>query len=128
MLIALYIAFVWALACLLFDSYYTNKGIKAGVAVEGNSMIVYFFNNKPKFWQLWAVDGTLRLAIFAAARFLPAPTDYPFTWVALGLGALIAAGFKNIQGGRQWLWMFKNPGKKIPLMNTLWSKIMGFWG
>lgn len=128
MLIALYIAFIWALAWLLFDSYYTNKGIKAGVAFEGNGMITFFWGNKPKFWQLWSVDGTLRLAILLAALFVPSSEAYPQAWRAMGIGAFIACGFKNWQGGRQWKWMFKNPGKTLPQTNTFWSKFLGFWG
>ena len=123
MLIALFIAFAWALAWLLFDSYNTNKGIKAGIAVEGNTMIIFFWGSKPKFWQLWSVDGALRLAIFLAALLVPLSAA-----PLLGTGALAVWGFKNLQGGRQWQWMFKNPGKRIPEMTTVWGKIMGFWG
>ena len=128
MLLALYLAFIWALAWLGFDSYYTNKGIKSGVAVEGNALIVAIWGNKPKLWQLWSVDGTIRAAMLAAALFVPSSEDYPKAWVALGIGAFIAYGFKNWQGGRQWKWVMKNPGKTVPWMNTFWEQFIGFWG
>lgn len=128
MLITLILAFIWALAWLYFDSYYTNKGIKAGFGVEGNGMITTFWGPKPKFWQLWSVDGTLRVAIFLAAQFVPSSAAYPHALQSMGIGALVACGFKNWQGGRQWKWLFANKGKTIPQMNTFWSKILGFWG
>jgi hypothetical protein len=128
MLIALFISFIWALACLLFDSYHTNKGIKEGVAVEGNPIITAIWGVKPKFWQLWSVDGTIRALMLAAALLLPAPADYQSAWYAVFFGGFLSFGLKNIQGGRQWIWMEQNPGHTIPLEKRWWAQILGFWG
>ena len=118
--------FAWALAGLCFDSYETNRGIKAGIGVEGNSWITFFYGNKPKLWQLLSVDVPIRVAL-AALAFIPSPM-YPHAMVACASGALAVAGLKNIQGAREWLWMFKNPGKKLPLMGSAWQQFIGFWG
>ena len=128
MIIALLIAFVWALACLGFDSYETNKGIKAGVAVEGNWLITHIWGVKPKLWQLWSVDGTIRVLMLLAALYLPSSAAYPQAWRYFLTGGFAAYGLKNIQGGRQWIWMTANPGKLIPYMNTFWEQFIGFWG
>lgn len=128
MLIALIIAFIWAIAGLLFDAYNTNKGLRAGIAEEGNVLITSISGTKyPKMWQLLTIDGTLRLLILAAS-FIPGPSAYPYTFAALGIGAFVVAGFKNIQGGRQWKWMFSHPGQKLPLLNSAWEQFWGFWG
>ena len=126
MLIALFIAFVWALACLCYDAYETNRGIKAGVALEGNWLISAIWGKKPKFWQLLSVDVPIRLGL-AALALIPSPM-YPHAMTACAVGALTFAGVKNIQGARQWLWMFKNPGKTLPLMGSAWKQFIGFWG
>ncbi len=128
MIYALFTAFIWALAWLGFDSYNTNKGIKAGVAVEGNSWITVFWGVHPTLWQLWSIDGSIRLAILLAALFVPSSAQYPHAFQAMGIGAFVAAGFKNWQGGREWKWMFSHPGQKLPTMNSAWAQFMGFWG
>lgn len=128
LLLALFASFIWALAWLGFDSYNTSKGIKAGVANEGNGWITIFWGSHPNLWQLWSVDGSIRLAILLAALFVPSSEAYPQAWRAMGVGAFIAAGFKNWQGGRQWKWMFSHPGQTIPQMGSAWAQFLGFWG
>lgn len=126
--IAMFVAFVWAVVCLLFDALNTNKGLRAGVAEEGNWLITTISGTKrPHLWQLLSIDGGLR-ALILAIGFLPGPAAYPLTFVAIAIGALIVAGFKNIQGGRQWRWMFSHAGQKIPVQNSAWNQFWGFWG
>jgi hypothetical protein len=127
-MIAVLITFIWAVLCLMYDALSTQKGLKAGVAVEGNPLIVAAYGNKPKLWQCLSIDGTIRVAMLLAALMLPAPADYPHSWHALFAGGFVVYGLKNIQGGRQWNWMLKNPGKKIPQLNSAWSQFVGFWG
>jgi hypothetical protein len=127
MIITLLICFVWASICLCFDAFITNKGLRAGIAYEGNSVIVFFFGNKPWLWQLFAVDGTLRVALLGVG-FIPGPEAAPHAFAALMIGGLIVSGFKNIQGYRQWKWMFSHPGQKLPLMDSAWAQFVGFWG
>jgi hypothetical protein len=129
MLIALLICFLFAVICLCFDAIITNKGIKAGVAVEGNPLIVFFARtNKPALWQLFAIDGGLRAALLAFALFTPEPADFPHAWPALMIGGFIAFGLKNIMGYREWRWMFSHPGQLMPIPKTAWGQFIGFWG
>lgn len=127
MLIALLICFVWAVICLVFDARITDRGIRAGVAVEGNSVIVLFFGTKPTLRQLFTVDGSIRVALLGIG-FIPGPADYPHAFAALMIGGLIVAGVKNVQGYRQWRWMFNHPGQKLPILNSAWEQFIGFWG
>lgn len=128
MLIGLLVCFVWAVICLGLDMHITNKGLRAGIAVEGNSLIVFFARtDKPALWQLIAVDGTLRLLMLAFS-FIPGPTRYPLTFCAMGIGMFVVAGFKNLQGYRQWSWMFSHKGERLPQQNSAWAQFMGFWG
>jgi hypothetical protein len=125
---ALIISFIFALACLLFDTHESVKGINEGIAVEGNPLIVAIWGNRPKFWQFLSVDCTIRVSMLLAAIFLPAPARYPASWYALFTGGFLLYGIKNIQGGRQWIWMERNLGKTIPKPTTIWQQIIGFWG
>ena len=127
MLIALIVAFVWAVLCQTYDLIWTGRGLKAGLAVEGNTLITGIFGDKPTFLQRLAVDGTLRVLLFGVG-FIPGGSDYPAVFTALAIGALTVAGVKNIQGARQWQWLFKNPGKTIPVLESVWQQIVGFWG
>lgn len=128
MLIALLIAFAWAIFAVLFDYLYTQKGLKAGVAVEGNPMVVEFFGKEPKLWQCLILELPIRVGLLAAFLFLPAPASYPLAWKALGLGAFIVYGLKNLQGGLQWRWLLKHPGQKLPQPSSAWAQFLGFWG
>ena len=127
MLIALIVVLVWALACLGFDLYNTNKGLRAGIAQEGNELITSLWKTKtPTLKQLAAVEVPIRLGIFGAG-FIPGGAAYPYTFAVLALVALALYGLRNIKGGREWLWMFRNPGKTVPVANTVWQKIIGIW-
>lgn len=128
MLAALLVAFAFALVCLLYDATTTQKGIKAGVAVEGNPLIVAAFGNKPSLLQCLAIDLPIRLALMTAFLFIPAPARYPLAWYAMGTGAFMVYGLKNVQGARQWNWMLKNPGKPLPQPTSIWQQFLGFWG
>jgi uncharacterized membrane protein YczE len=129
LIIALLITFAWAVGCLLFDALNTNKGLRAGIAQEGNSLVTFLSRTQtPKLWQLLTIEGTVRVLLLLAAFLLPTPVDLPHCWHACSLGVFIAYGLKNIQGGRQWRWMFNNPGKALPIPHTVWEKFLGFWG
>ena len=124
--VVLAVALTWALGWLLYDATETQKGIKSGVGVEGSPWITVFYGVKPSLIQCLSVDVPIRFGL-AAIAFIPTPM-YPHAMLGMAVGALVVAGVKNIQGGRQWKWCMANPTKKMPLMNTLWQKITGFWG
>lgn len=52
MIIALIVAIVFLIIGCSLDTYITDKGIRKGVAVEGNTMIQHFFGFKPSLRQL----------------------------------------------------------------------------
>jgi hypothetical protein len=119
-------SFAWALGCLFYDATETQKGIKAGVGVEGNSWITCFYGVKPTLLQCLSIDVPLRTAM-AALAFIPS-SMYPHVMIGPAVAALSVAGVKNIQGARQWKWCLANPTKTMPVMNTVWQQIIGFWG
>ena len=102
MIIALIVAFVFAMACNAFDIYNTNKGLRKGVALESSTFIDWLAGTKtPKLWQLIAYDTLIRPLIFAFG-FIPAGGHYPHAFAAMAIGGLIAAAVKNIKGGLAW--------------------------
>ncbi len=104
MTIALIVTFIWAMSCLAYDSYMSDKGIRAGVAVESNPMITFIAGtDKPTFFQLYVIDaGVIRVPLFIFTFLMPGPNAYPHTWEAFGIGAFISIGIKNILGGLKW--------------------------
>lgn len=128
MLFLLLIALAWALSCLAADAFATDKGIKAGIAVEANTVVKFFSKtNKPTFWQVFGVEaGVIRFPVFGIGAAAAVLGNAPLAFLMAVV--LLVAGVKNIQGARQWQWMFKHPGQKLPVMNTVWQKIVGFWG
>lgn len=68
------------------DAKWTDKGIKAGVGVEGNEFIVKLFSNKPTFKQL-EIYNLGRWAIFTTAFAVLAHFNS-----ALGFAGLTAWG------------------------------------
>lgn len=101
---ALLISFAWAMGCLAYDAYMSDKGIRRGVAVEGNRMITWIAGTMtPTFWQLYAIDaGVIRVPLLLLALFLPSPGGLPEAWRAAGIGGFVSLGVKNILGGRKW--------------------------
>ena len=123
--LALAACFAWALGWLLYDVTWTAKGLKAGIGVEANAFVRMFVGSKPTLMKMLLVEIPLRL-VYAAVAFIPTPVPHVMLGPAIAL--LVIAGVKSMQGARQWQWLFKNPGKTLPEMKTIWSKIVGFWG
>lgn len=98
-LFALAGALAFAVACDVYDTVMSVKGIKAGVAVEANYTWLYG-TDKPSALQYYAVNIPLILltaGISITGLFLHNPA-----LVYGGLAAPIAAGAKHIQGGLEW--------------------------
>jgi len=80
-----------------YDISETEKGLKAGVAVEGNTFLV---GQHPSAAALWGRDA-LMLGITATPSTLAYIfRNQPFYYG--GLAALIVLGAKHIQGGDEW--------------------------
>jgi hypothetical protein len=90
---------------------------------------VKFFarTDKPSFWQVWGIEvAVIRAPLFVTGLLTMGGTLNPIAFLAAI--ALTVAGVKNIQGARHWQWMFDHPGQKLPVMTTVWTKFIGFWG
>jgi hypothetical protein len=97
--ILLAVAVAFAIGCDVYDTTMSEKGIKAGLAVEANYTWIYG-TNKPTTLQYYAVNIPIVLAT-AAVSLLGIHFHNPAVFYA-GLAAPIAAGAKHIQGGLQW--------------------------
>lgn len=126
-LVVLVASFLWAMIWLDVDSYWTDKGIKAGLAVEGNWYVRLIVGAKPTFWELMLVNGAIDVALLLLS-LLPTFGAAPHIWFVVSIVTLTISGVMNIRGSRQWKWMFLHPGKTIPPGDTFWQKFLGFWG
>ena len=118
------------------DARITNKGIKAGIGIEGNELITTIFRTqKPSLVQL-AGYNVAKLALWMGvglifAYHFPATSATSPVYLGRVLCPIFAAvdAAKHYQGFRQWAWMFRNPGKRVEDQeNTAWQKFIGFWG
>lgn len=97
------ILFLASLALLsvatFFDVTKSNEGIKAGVAVEGNPIVNYFFGNKPTLKQLWLENGITGAIVAAVAL-----TGLLFNTgvFAMGIGGMLAYAAHHVKGGLEW--------------------------
>jgi len=104
-----------------YDAERTDKGIRSGVAVEGNAVIKLFFGDKPSLKQLDAfniVRGTLFAFVGVLSLFFA-------IWALYGgaIGALIATTFGHIVGGKNWEYLMAG-GNPNPKQNAF-QKIIG---
>jgi hypothetical protein len=97
--ILLAIAVAFAFGCDIYDVIETEKGIKAGVGVEGNTFLVG--TDKPTATALYFRDGLVIMLATTPAIFALALHGVPFFFAALS-GPIIA-GIKHILGGRAWV-------------------------
>ena len=91
------VVFVAAIGCNIYDTYMTEKGLKAGVAVESFSWLV---GTKPT-----ALALSLRDWPIIAFTCVPALVVSHFGNPGLAYGLLAApaaVGAKHIQGGLEW--------------------------
>lgn len=120
MLAAFITALAFAVAGDIYDVTLTEKGIKAGVAVEGNTFLVK--NNKPT-----AVALYLRDSLVTGLATAPSIIALAYGNKALFYGFLvgpIVSGVKHVGGGLAWRKLL-NGGKLDPNAGqTAWQK---FW-
>ena len=118
------------------DARITNKGIKAGIGIEGNEILTTIAGTKTPSLKALVIYNLAQLAIGVGVSLIFA-YHFPATSATspVYLGRVIAPVFaavdaaKHYQGFRQWAWMFRNPGKRVEDQeNTAWQKFIGFWG
>ena len=125
----------------IYDANETSKGIKAGVAVEGNSIITTLARtDKPSnlFLQVYNfvfVGIVAGLAIFLVHHFPGQNLEY----AAMGgsQAALAADALKHLQAGLKWRFLLKGgkldfDGFPIPtdgkeVAHSAWAKFIGPW-
>jgi hypothetical protein len=96
-LIALVGAIGFEQVCAVYDARQTEKGLKAGVAVEGNTWLV---GQHPSFRALESRD-----ILYTSFLVTPSVLSYVFHNTPFffgGLAAPVTYGIKHIQGGKQW--------------------------
>jgi hypothetical protein len=107
--------------CARHDINLTDKGIKAGVAVEGNEFITTLARtNKPSKLFLFFYEASW-IAAFASLGFFA-----PHLPAAIGgsLAFLIVDGVKHLIAARKWNILLH--GGTIPRDATAWQKFLGF--
>ena len=91
------VAIAAALAGNAYDIYMTEKGIKAGVAVESNDWLV---GPKPSALALSLRDGLINLPFIALPVVSHILGNDPLAYGTLTGPAVIA--IKHVMGGRAW--------------------------
>lgn len=125
----LYFVFFLAVFCLVLDVLYTSKGISKGIAKEANVLVTFVARTQtPNAAEIFAIEASLRGIILTLAVLLPGSSDYPLVWQYLAGSMFVGLGLHNIKGASEWRWMLRHPGQKLPVMNTVWQKLIGFWG
>lgn len=92
-------ATVFALLTTVYDTVMSEKGIKAGLAVEKNFTWLYG-TDKPSALQYYAVNIPI-IFLASALSIIGLFTHNPTLFYA-GLAGPIVAGAKHIVGGREW--------------------------
>lgn len=96
-LLLLVIALLFAFGCDIYDVTMTEKGLKAGVAVEGFDWLV---GDKPSARALYLRDALVIAFATAPAVVFLAIHNAPLSYAGL-VGPAIA-GIKHIMGGLAW--------------------------
>jgi hypothetical protein len=89
---------VFAFGCDVYDVTETVKGLKAGVAVEGNTFLLP--SDKPTATQLYLRDGLVIMLAALPAVLCLVLHSQPLFYAALS-GPVVAA-VKHVLGGRAW--------------------------
>lgn len=108
---------------VIYDAVYSEVGIKAGYAVEGNTLITKLFGTvKPSAVQLY-VENFAQLAIMfglAAVGVLKGPENIPYVAFGGGMVGLLLDALHHIQGGLKWRYLLRGgvlDADGFPLVN-----------
>ena len=96
------VALAAAVAGNAYDIYTTEKGLKAGVGVEGNDWLV---GPKPSALALYLRDGLINLPFIALPLISHILGNDPVAYGSLAGLAVIA--IKHVMGGRAWTKLLK---------------------
>ena len=110
---------VFDLVAGAFDAHETLRGLKLGVALEGNSTI----NTLAKLMPMSAAIVTYNLIKtvgFAALSLVPNPA-----LVGGSIGALVASAAGHIQGGVKWRYLINGGQIDRTKLTTWWQKLLG---
>lgn len=120
-LITFLISLVFSLVCNYFDVRESMKGIRAGVAVEGNGLATWIFSlmqrligaSKVEAYDLWVANFIPKSIICVLATFI---FRYQDNTTGIGLiggptAALVYIGLDHLRGVRQWAALLKKAGK-----------------
>ena len=88
-----------AVLTCVYDTVMSEKGIKAGVAVEANFTWLYG-TTKPKALQYYAVNIPI-IFLASALSIIGYATHNPALYYG-GLSPVIVAGILHIKGGLEW--------------------------
>ena len=87
------IAGIFYVICMFLDSFFSVKGIKAGIAVEGNTLLNKIFGTDKETARDYVLYDAVELVALSAAFYLG-------LW--LSAGAYVGMGIKHLQGALAW--------------------------
>ena len=105
----------------VYDVIMTEKGLKAGVAVEGDTWLIG--STKPSALALYLRDS-LVLALCVAPTALCATVFHNLPLAYGALAGPVAYGAKHVLGGLQWRTLLN--GGKLPTVQTAWQKFLNW--
>ena len=105
MTILFLIALAGLVATTQYDVSMTDKGIRAGVSVEGNKLIVKLFGPKPTLLQDYV--GAALLDSFMLAPAVIGLVFHNVVFFGLGMGAMLGYSARHVRGGLAWKKLLK---------------------
>jgi hypothetical protein len=100
---------VFEVLCARYDANMTEKGLQAGVAIEGNTWLLP--NDHPTKGQLWRQS-----AVTTGMSVTPSLAAYefrvPVQWFYAGLAGPVGLGLSHLRGGHAWARLLKQDGKQ----------------
>ena len=96
------IAGIFYVICMFLDSFFSVKGIKAGIAVEGNTLLNKIFGTDKETARDYVLYDAVELVALSAAGIVSLlyPAFYLGLW--LSAGAYVGMGIKHLQGALAW--------------------------
>lgn len=107
----------------IYDVILTEKGLKAGVAAEGNQWLSSIVGTKPSAVGLYFRDSIV-LALCVAPTALCATVFHNLPLAYGALAGPVAYGAKHVLGGLQWRTLLN--GGKLPTVQTAWQKFLNW--
>lgn len=107
-ILLLIVALIWNLACGPVDAYFSNKGIRAGVAVEGNPIINKLFGFTPSAKVLYLFNVVQSIVLVIPGVILATRvSETKQLMSAVSFGALVADGAHHLYSAYLWYKLLK---------------------